>query len=1405
MPNSPIARDVILEIGQVEEGNLTTTIPVIVGVDNTPTLENACRECDRGDIFTNEPKNSMQTFTPADFPRDGYEMKITGYTSVGAGSFNTNPGQQWGSVLGNGGFAYDGSKDNLFIFDMATSDGSDADFEGIYYANNNSTAMMGHDTLNRLEYGRENTEQGRILYLQPNMQGGDVISDASGIDFDVDFCLSFEIVAGWDKKLCVRGTGMENPANYLNAQGVNISLGQFWDTTQFLGKFNCFISPYVHNAHWFYRNNAITYNPAFKAIHMSWITEWNGDKKYSPTFTEQGMFGVRSMGMLLLQDGCAEEMNMAGASLEFEITEIEDCEVNVIFGSGGGNPYIPGGMIGAVDQQWIDMVDDQATGDTSITPFTWENFTTKGKHQSCTPMWRDTSLLCEPNMANSWFQTIANVTVCTNGPCISPQQQVAWQSQHEFLRIVETGSNPTVTISGFKVKEVDATLGERLDDIWGTQDIDESIYTYTHLDILDKTESLLALTFKASDLTDPSKRAAGYSKTFEIPASNHNQRFLKTLTGVGAERSDEQIGWYKARIKANGLHVFSGWCRIEQSITGQGGRYKAHILQDPTHWPQLIKKLKICDLPFPTHNKTYQTIVESWTKTADQIDYCYPVISYGEWVQPANQGITLEDFHPAVYAISIVNKIFDNIGYTLNSDFMATDEFKKLIIPYSSGEDYNNATDPLGDSGSLMAKATWPGETGPGTITAVLNSYTYKQWWPKMPYENDPSQLHVPNSISYGCNNGYTAPFTGRYKIHYDAQMKISQGFDKGRWAMCTYVNGSRLYSGGTGASTSQNSIVGSTYDNSSLPTAAPYNATGDTCHYCLSASASDGDWKTCTIDFEMDLQTGDVVQFGWIGKNWAYTYNTYSTIKNQNMHWFPLASNTAMPDSIASISAALPCIKQLDFIKGITNMFNLYWTSDEQSKTISVEPYDTFYGSGKVIDWSDKLDHESWSDKFLIDELASTIVWKYKVDSNDRVAELYALSTGNELWSLTLTNGALYRKDDKDMGNKIFSPTMQIANGDRTWGTTWSGGPVIPAMWEGNPNNWGWFNSEIRPEASFKFNIRILNFAGLSTTTLWKFTDSSGTVHDHYSYPYAYTYKNNALPSISYDDNLSWYNIGSGSSGANQFVRGLFDRYYGGLYEKISGGAALRSCMMNLSANDISQLDLRDRIKLQIDGVYTYWTINNIKDYKPGRDELTKVELVEWKYSTDSAKGVKARLARTEFGGDGKGRQTETNESGLTFINNISKEVLSSNPPIAKQSAIQDKSTNGSGVIINTGDTRNNSVAPNSVAIGSNLMSSSNQIVIGNNNEYKSSDIFQVGSGVTNDSGDIVNQNAISINQDGEFSIFGGEVIAEFKVGGFTILGDIYIKQTETIESREDGTVGNDAEQITRKKLYLK
>ena len=55
---------------------------------------------------------------------------------------------------------------------------------------------------------------------------------------------------------------------------------------------------------------------------------------------------------------------------------------------------------------------------------------------------------------------------------------------------------------------------------------------------------------------------------------------------------------------------------------------------------------------------------------------------------------------------------------------------------------------------------------------------------------------------------------------------------------------------------------------------------------------------------------------------------------------------------------------KQIDFVKGIAHAFNLKMTTDETTRTVNIEPFNTFYKDyADAIDWTYKLDRSKEAD----------------------------------------------------------------------------------------------------------------------------------------------------------------------------------------------------------------------------------------------------------------------------------------------------------------------------------------------------------------------------------------------------------------------------------------------------------
>lgn len=1383
MAQSSQAKEVILEIGE-EIGSQQYNVQV----QNGTVTKKVFGSCSTPFRCSTSVLNANYGF--ATNWNGWYEMACTGISHFGNSpsiypeNSGTNPTYEFGGPGASINYAYDSNYNGDptegigIVFTLEKADGTSPGFNGV---SNSVNSGFGSTYVNNLKSeNKDDTEQGRMLYLVPNASAG------------TSTRISFEILEGNDTELVVRGPGSSTIGEYLYNNGFSQFTIDQMNSAAWWANFDFYISPYVHAGNWNYDSNGhVNYNSDIETVHASFVPAPNGTENFASMVQDKDVFGLRSSHDIF---DCPEG-DTDGYELAINIASMTNCYVEVLT---------------FTDSSKYDFALDYAGATATGTDFVWSKIETTGLTQICVPFYYntiDTEEQHNPNMAGNagGWSTAIEVDNLPGG-YLSTQSSYKkfYEAQYKFIRVKKIDSTlpASLEIQRFALTNSSHVMTSVNAPVYIDRTIEVPAYNYQVLDVYDRDKVPLSLNFNSGDLRDPGKRSTGYSKTFELPASIRNQQFLKTMTADNSQRLASDISWRKARISSNGVVVFNGFARIEKSTTGQGGKYSCHILQDPSYWPELIGDKKLCDLSFPQHTKSYAVVSGSWSQTVDDIPYVYPAINYGEWSKDSNttqQSHSIADFHPATYAKAIVNQIFADIGYSLQSDFMDEAMFKKLIIPFTGNpDDYISGDDPFGENGDYSSRASLASEQGMPTIpSAGGNLFAARLYRPVIPCQNGCSYYSPGSSTSI--QNGYTVPFTGRYTVHYQAQVKLKArticGNDNpGRWAAFLHVNGQ---------------TAGLNVDAGDLAAYAEFSPYS--CPWF--EDDSNGDWVTNSFTAEIDLQQGDQLQIGFLGRNSKAVCDLEASIKDQDFGVWPVQTQAFVPPTEVSLSQALGCsTKQIDFLKGLTEMFNLYWTADNDTKQVFVEPYDDFYGSGQIVDWSKKIDRKSWTDKFLIDELAKSIRYGYKVDSSDDLVALYNEQEGTELWSTTITNNDLYRKEQKDLGTTVFSPTFRIKSeyngGDSTFVDSgqW---PIMPCMWSGDPVEWWWFNFPDRPDNNTKFNIRILNYHGLSDETgPWSIADDNGNPVTLNSYPYAYTYNyNHSGMAGTVEDNLSWYGIGSGI----RYQRGLFDRFYGRLYEKVSGGSALRTCMMDLSQADISHFDFRDIIKIDMDGgIPTYWTVNKIIDYKPGKDVLTKVELVEWKYGFDGGKARKLPPTNYAFlrekGNNPEGGQgtivgpygtyvvhadgkAYIPDSSLVMSNQVNAtsdltlKILESNPSLPNnkshfnQKALVVNKDNG---ITNNPALNNtlkaNSVNKNAIALGSGLKATGDQVVLGNYNKSRDNDTFQVGAGRINPvTGELERINAISVGKDGGFCIYGGEVVADFKTGDLTLTGDVY------------------------------
>jgi hypothetical protein len=339
------------------------------------------------------------------------------------------------------------------------------------------------------------------------------------------------------------------------------------------------------------------------------------------------------------------------------------------------------------------------------------------------------------------------------------------------------------------------------------------------------------------------------------------------------------------------------------------------------------------------------------------------------------------------------------------------------------------------------------------------------------------------------------------------------------------------------------------------------------------------------------------------------------------------------------SISNLLPCDdSQLDFINGLTGLFNLYWKSDEENKIIYCEPRDDFfYSRTQAVDWSEKLDFSTkQTSKFIYDALNRDLCFTYQDDGADGFVDGRNEAVGQicSLYSYAMDLGSYYKDDESKIGTTLFAPTYMFR--DKTIGTNQGKCPWIPVIQSEYTNIWNVSNSNDFPDKVSDFLPRILLWAGLiplnkadgqTAVNEWRWSDDNASASPilKKNYPAAMMYydeDNEFFPQLTVGG-YDWYpTLPYNDMEANRiqptpatypFCQGLYQVFWERSIENMLQRPRLKKAKFLLNTTDIATLDLRKLVYLKTGTEDTYWIINKIVDYKPGKNDLTVVELYQF------------------------------------------------------------------------------------------------------------------------------------------------------------------------------------------------
>jgi hypothetical protein len=744
----------------------------------------------------------------------------------------------------------------------------------------------------------------------------------------------------------------------------------------------------------------------------------------------------------------------------------------------------------------------------------------------------------------------------------------------------------------------------------------------------------VSLNYQIDDILDITKRNTSFSKTIKLPGTPTNNRFFKSIYDVNID----VVYFNPAKripviVRVGASDVMTGYMQLMNiNIDNQEITYEVSIAGSFKDIISTISdyNLDILDLSEYNHTRNKQTIIDSWDYdiykwgSLQNVEnkgegYVYPYIINGN-SDDIYDSAYIYDLYPAIYIKTIFDKIVKFAGYTYTSDFLDTEYFKKLIMPYAgdkiqiTAEEEENRTVNIGSSDYAIEAFTpyrkndtdWYYNNDDSWYTPFQReSGTVDDNGTELTFSDNDNQWYTDSPIPY--NGKYTCATTGYYDIQAVCKLVPRYLRDNGndirwndgefefRWQLILYrANGTSM-------------VIDSSYDAND-----PNNVYGVILFSPSDGSNHNSPWTDFDAGQTIDangtnilLEAGDVIRLRYGFRHpgaldWKGTDSRmyarlliYQSIDGgfSKFSVTPTSNDSLGNDSINMNQILDSNIKMKDFFMDIVKMFNLV-VQDNPNKIgdLIIEPRDDFFKSRqRVLNWDEelKLDNDSTVKITPMSELdAKSYLFTYKKDD-----DFYNKEYTSEVQRTYGDYEIAIQNDFSDRVNKMeigFSPTPDAS--------TYINGRVAPYFVEAD-------GEEFKPK---KVKRRILFYGGpidCEGFRLKDFPDETGTLVTQYPYVGMWDHPTSPRYDLGFGrtDKIYW----NSSIYPNN---NLFEQFHKQTMQNIIDlNSKLLECTVHLTPKDIADFDFRDIVFL----LGSYWRVNKIKDYNPVQtDRLTKVVL---------------------------------------------------------------------------------------------------------------------------------------------------------------------------------------------------
>ncbi len=714
----------------------------------------------------------------------------------------------------------------------------------------------------------------------------------------------------------------------------------------------------------------------------------------------------------------------------------------------------------------------------------------------------------------------------------------------------------------------------------------------------------IVINMAIADIKDIKSRKSTFSESFVIPGTKNNNEIFNYLFEIGIDSLFNPSKKTPCQLLVDTIPVINnGYLQLtginvddEKKIS-----YEVSIFDEQDDFATVLGTQELTDLQFSGLNHTWNAtnVQNSWTGSNQS--YFYGLIDYGYDLNitglNTGNGLGFDSIFPSTQAKYILDSIFSAAGYTYTSNFLTSQYFKDLYIPY-------NGSPTIVQSEAFITGSSFNVEIT-GQTASTISSPTFF-------FEDAILPFALKTPLPNFDNGNLFNTTTHKYTSNMDSVQTFVVDLDyqlTGAGSLSLYKNVINFYRSsypaGAGGSTYFYQAPDANFISSSARTQSQYSTPA------LNQSTSPNLYPVKNGETFWVTITSFINTTGYIG-----TGTTTQTIFSANTFFRNIVSPQLVFNQLLDYNIFIPKkIKQIDFLTSIITMHNLYLVPSKLNpKNFTIEPRDVYYSGGSILDWSSKLDLEVPLQEVLLSEQTNKrIVFSYSSDS-DFYNDNYHTAT-NKIFGdqYTIIDNDFLAPDDLDI-NVIFAPTPSVAvleSNVFNISALTANDFVIPKIGKVDSNN---------HFGSTDFKIRILQKYSGNTVTLqngetWRLGTSSvvGAPYvllNNYPYLGMLDHPSNPVNDIGFGEvDYEYYNL------PNITDNNLVNKYWANyLQQLIDKDSKLITCNIYLTPADIQAFNFNNTIfidGLSSPGMGGYFLINKIT-YSPTANKTSQVELIQ-------------------------------------------------------------------------------------------------------------------------------------------------------------------------------------------------